>query len=113
MPEFSSATVDEVIAGGERLEFDGISVVVHATPGHSPGSLTYYTHDGLFCGDLIFSGSIGRTDLPGGSSDQLFSSVRDLAKQYPDGTPIYPGHGGATSIGAEKAGNPFLTGIDW
>lgn len=113
MPEFAPAEVDNVIAGGEQLYLEGIEVTVHATPGHSPGSLTYSAYDGLFCGDLLFQGSIGRTDLPGGSFDQLQASIRELARIYPDSTPVYPGHGSPTSIGAEKAGNPFLTDIDW
>lgn len=113
MPEFAAADVSVLLNGGEELEFGGISVRVHATPGHSPGSLTYHAHDGLFCGDLLFRGSVGRTDLPGGSFDELTGSVAELARAYPDSTAIYPGHGPATSIAAEKGGNPFLAEVDW
>jgi glyoxylase-like metal-dependent hydrolase (beta-lactamase superfamily II) len=113
MPEFSPAKVGQVISGGEKLDFDGINVAVHATPGHSPGSLTFFVDDALFCGDLIFQRSVGRTDLPGGSFEQLTASIRELAMQYPDDTIIYPGHGSPTTIGEEKTGNPFLAEIDW
>lgn len=113
MPEFAQAQVTNLLEGGEELDIGGIRVAVHATPGHSPGSLTYRAHDGLFCGDLIFSGSVGRTDLPGGSFAQLAESIAALARTYPESTIIYPGHGGATSIGKERADNPFLSDIRW
>jgi glyoxylase-like metal-dependent hydrolase (beta-lactamase superfamily II) len=112
MPEFSAAEVGRVVEDGELLDFDGIEVTAIATPGHSPGSLTYAAGDGLFCGDLIFKGSIGRTDLPGGSFEQLAASVKKLTRKYPPETKLYPGHGGATSIGHEKQNNPFLADMD-
>lgn len=113
MPEFTAADVGEVIAGGESLDFEGITVDVIATPGHTPGSMSYYALDGLFCGDLIFSGSVGRTDLPGGSFEELAASVKNLFTRYPDETVIYPGHGNATTIGHEKSNNPFLADLGW
>ena len=113
MPEFDPAEVGKIIAGGERFEFDGIYVEVVATPGHTPGSLTYHAFDGLFCGDLLFRGSVGRTDLPGGSFDELKASIKKLMLKYDDETIIYPGHGNATTIGHEKRNNPFLTDLVW
>lgn len=108
MPEFEAAEVTGLLDGGETLDFKGISVEVNATPGHTPGSLTFFAYDGLFCGDLVFSGSVGRTDLPGGSFDDLTASVRRLVARYPGETAVYPGHGNPTTLGYEKENNPFL-----
>lgn len=113
MPEFDAAVVSEIISGDESLDFDGITVEVNATPGHTSGSLTFFAYGGLFCGDLIFYGSVGRTDLPGGSFDELAASVKRLMLKYPDETIVYPGHGNATTIGHEKENNPFLTDLGW
>lgn len=113
MPEFDPAEVGIVIAGGETLRFGEISIEVIATPGHTPGSLTYFAFGGLFCGDLLFSGSVGRTDLPGGSFEELAASMKKLMLKYPDDTIVYPGHGGATTIGHEKENNPFLADLGW
>ncbi|RJQ41831.1 MAG: MBL fold metallo-hydrolase [Gaiellales bacterium] len=113
MPEFDAADVGVVLAGGEKLDFGPVSVEVIATPGHTPGSLTYHAYGGLFCGDLLFSGSVGRTDLPGGSFEELAASVKKLMMRFPDDTIVYPGHGNATTIGGEKQGNPFLADLGW
>ncbi|MHB0914299.1 MAG: MBL fold metallo-hydrolase [Thermoleophilia bacterium] len=113
MPEFEPAEVGVILAGGEAIDIGSISIRVIATPGHTPGSLTYAAFGGLFCGDLLFSGSVGRTDLPGGSFDVLASSVRKLMLKYPDETVVYPGHGNATTIGHEKENNPFLADLGW
>jgi glyoxylase-like metal-dependent hydrolase (beta-lactamase superfamily II) len=89
-----------------------LPVSVHAvpTPGHSPGSYTFVIGDThLFVGDLLFNGSVGRTDLPGGSMDQLLDSVAKLVRQYPADSLVHPGHGPDTSLGRELALNPFLS----
>jgi len=113
MPSFPGHTVDIVLSGGERLDIGGIEVQAIATPGHSPGSLTYYIAGSLFTGDLLFHGSIGRTDLPGGSFDELASAVKNLILRYPADTVVYPGHGNTTTLGDERENNPFLTDLGW
>lgn len=85
-----------------------IAVTAIPTPGHSPGSYTFAIESHLFCGDLLFRGSIGRTDLPGGSMDQLLNSVATLIRRYPPDTVVHCGHGPDTSLGRELAVNPFL-----
>jgi glyoxylase-like metal-dependent hydrolase (beta-lactamase superfamily II) len=77
-------------------------------PGHSPGHLAYYADGSIFSGDVLFSGSVGRTDLPFGDWDTLLESIRSLASAYPPETVVHPGHGPATALGAELARNPFL-----
>jgi hydroxyacylglutathione hydrolase len=80
------------------------------TPGHSPGHLTYSIPDehAIFSGDVLFQGSVGRTDLPGGDWATLLSSIGNLVEQLPADTTVYPGHMGITSLGAERQTNPFL-----
>lgn len=88
-----------------------LEVVVHSTPGHSPGGVCYALEDQWFVGDTLFQGSVGRVDLPGGSWPVLQDSLRYLARQ-PDETVIWPGHGPRTTIGHEKRTNPFMREID-
>ncbi|MDD5747597.1 MAG: MBL fold metallo-hydrolase [Actinomycetota bacterium] len=95
----------------EELQLGANSVRVIQTPGHTPGSLSFLAGNNLFCGDLIFKGSIGRTDFPGGSLDDLMSSLRDKVFVLPDETVIFPGHGPSTSVGEEKRSNPFIVSI--
>jgi hydroxyacylglutathione hydrolase len=99
---------DVLLAGGETIEVGGISFEVLAVPGHSPGHLAYYADGALFSGDVLFAGSVGRTDLPRGDWDELLGSIRSLADRLPAETVVYPGHGPATTIGAELERNPFL-----
>lgn len=94
---------EEVVVGRNRLR------VLH-TPGHTPGGICLYGDGVVFVGDTLFAGSIGRTDLPGGSSELLLGSIRDKLLSLPDETVVYPGHGPATTIGEERLHNPFLTG---
>lgn len=101
----------EFIAEPDRLSFGENALDVLATPGHTPGSLSFLCGGDLFCGDLVFAGSVGRTDLRGGSFSQLLDSVRRHVFTLPDETRIFPGHGPATTVGREKAGNPFLKEI--
>ena len=99
---------DVLLAGGETVEAAGISFEVTHVPGHSPGHLAYYAEGCLFSGDVLFAGSVGRTDLPYGDWDTLLSSIRALLDRYPPETVVYPGHGPTTTLGAEAARNPFL-----
>lgn len=107
---FESWEAEHTLAGGERLELAGFRIDVIFTPGHSPGHVTYAVPDGeaLFSGDVLFQGSVGRTDLPGGDWGTLLESIRTLAEGYPAETTVYPGHMGITTLGAERASNPFL-----
>jgi hydroxyacylglutathione hydrolase len=101
-------TPDVVLRGGETLELAGTSFAVRPVPGHSPGHLAYAVDGGLLSGDVLFAGSVGRTDLPGGDWETLLDSIRMLIDAYPPETVVYPGHGATTTLGAELAGNPFL-----
>jgi hydroxyacylglutathione hydrolase len=107
---FESWQAEETVAGGERLELAGFEIDVIFTPGHSPGHVTYAIdgENALFSGDVLFQGSIGRTDLPGGDTETLLRSIAGLLDSHPDETVIYPGHMGVTTLGAERASNPFL-----
>jgi hydroxyacylglutathione hydrolase len=96
------------VRGGEDLDVAGISFEVLETPGHAPGHLSYYADGGLFSGDVLFAGGVGRVDLPGGDWDTLLDSIRTLAERYPPETIVYSGHGPATTLAAELARNPFL-----
>ena len=93
---------------GDDIEVEGVRLRVIHTPGHTPGSLSYYTEGMLFSGDTLFQGSIGRTDLPGGSYEQEMASIVDKLLALPDDTIVLPGHVGETRIGAEKQTNPFV-----
>jgi glyoxylase-like metal-dependent hydrolase (beta-lactamase superfamily II) len=93
---------------GEVLALAGIELRVDETPGHTPGSITFGTADRLFSGDLLFAGSIGRTDFPGGSFEQMQASLVRVPLALADETVVYPGHGPDTTIGRERATNPFL-----
>ena len=88
-----------------RFEFD-----VRFTPGHSPGSVSFAGHDMVFGGDVLFNGSIGRTDLPGGDYATLMASIQSQFLSLPDSTVVHSGHGPDTTIGVERLTNPFLTG---
>ena len=108
---YESYEADETVAGGERLKLAGFEIDVIHTPGHSPGHVTYSIADesAVFSGDVLFLGSVGRTDLPGGDWEALLESIRGLVDGLPDETTVYPGHMGVTTLGAERASNPFLT----
>jgi len=99
------------ISAGERLELAGLSLRVDLTPGHTPGSVTFTSGPEFFSGDLLFAGSIGRTDFPGGSWEQMQDSLRRVPLALPDETTVRPGHGPDTTIGRERASNPFLLDI--
>jgi glyoxylase-like metal-dependent hydrolase (beta-lactamase superfamily II) len=107
---FESYDAEHTLNGGERLELAGFEIDVLPTPGHSPGHVTFSVpdEDAIFSGDVLFEQSIGRTDLPGGDHDTLLDSIRMLVETLPGETAVYPGHMGTTSLGAERASNPFL-----
>ena len=96
------------LAESDTISVGELTINVLHTPGHSPGNITFFVEDKLFVGDLIFAGSIGRTDLPGGNYEQLIQSVETKIFTKPDSTEIYPGHGPSTTVGIEKTTNPFF-----
>jgi len=101
-------TPDVLLEGDETLELGGITFQTLQVPGHSPAHLAYYADGCLFSGDVLFAGSVGRTDLPFGDWDTLVESIRMLAGRLPPETVVHPGHGPETTLGAELARNPFL-----
>jgi hydroxyacylglutathione hydrolase len=107
---YDSYEADELVGGGETLELAGLELDVIFTPGHSPGHVTYSVRDeeALFSGDVLFQGSVGRIDLPGGDGPTLLESIGTLLGSHPDETVVHPGHMGITTLGAERASNPFL-----
>jgi glyoxylase-like metal-dependent hydrolase (beta-lactamase superfamily II) len=102
---------DVLLGGGETIELAGISFDVLAVPGHSPAHLAYHADGCLFSGDVLFAGSVGRTDLPGSDWETLLASIRSLVDAYPPETIVYPGHGPITTLGAELARNPCLADL--
>lgn len=95
------------VAGGETLDFGALSVQVCATPGHSPESLSYQIDRHMFVGDFLFRLGSGRTDGPGASTEDLFATIRDVFDDLPDETILWCGHGPPSTVGEERAGNPF------
>jgi hydroxyacylglutathione hydrolase len=106
--ELQPYSPDVALQGDEVLELAGMSFETLRVPGHSPAHLAYHTEGAVFSGDLLFAGSVGRTDLPGADWDTLVESIRTLADRYPRDTIVYSGHGPETTIGAELDRNPFL-----
>ena len=107
---FEDYDAEHTVSGGERLELAGFDIDVIFTPGHSPGHVTYSLADerAIFSGDVLFQGSVGRVDLPGGDWGTLLESIRSLVDTLPAETAVHPGHMGLTTLGAERASNPFL-----
>jgi glyoxylase-like metal-dependent hydrolase (beta-lactamase superfamily II) len=108
---FESYEADQLVKGGETLELAGLQIDVRFTPGHSPGHVTYSIRDedALFSGDVLFRGSVGRVDLPGGDWLTLLASIQSLIGEFPAEATVYPGHMGVTTLGHELATNPFLS----
>ena len=104
--------VDRYIGTEETLQVGGVSLKSLYTPGHAPGHLAFYIEEegAVISGDAVFAGSIGRTDLPGGNMGVLMESIREQILTLPDETRLYPGHGPDTTVGNERATNPFLQG---
>jgi glyoxylase-like metal-dependent hydrolase (beta-lactamase superfamily II) len=100
--------VDKYVKEGDSIDFGQQSFKVLHTPGHSPGSVSYVSPGAAFVGDVLFAGSIGRTDLPGGDYDTLINSIKTKLYSLGDETIIYPGHGPHTTLSREKQSNPFL-----
>ena len=107
---FESYDAEHDLEGGEQLQLAGFDIDVLFTPGHSPGHVTFSIPDEqvVFSGDVLFQGSVGRIDLPGGDGPTLLRSLRSLVETLPEDTTVYPGHMGVTTLGAERATNPFL-----
>jgi glyoxylase-like metal-dependent hydrolase (beta-lactamase superfamily II) len=107
---FESYDAEHTLDGGEKLRLAGFDIDVLFTPGHSPGHVTFSIPEEklVFSGDVLFQGSVGRTDLPGGDWPTLLESIRGLVDTLPAETTVYPGHMGVTSLEAERRGNPFL-----
>jgi hydroxyacylglutathione hydrolase len=107
---FEPHDAEETIAGGEALELAGLTFDVRFTPGHSVGHVSYAVRDedALLSGDVLFKGSVGRVDLPGGDWPTLLGSIESLIVEFSSETVVYPGHMGVTTLGRERATNPFL-----
>ncbi len=109
LPEPTTPTIDRFLINGDRLQFGKETIEVLHTPGHTPGSLSFFIPgSGLWTGDTLFAGSVGRTDLWGGSHPTLIDSIHKKLLSFPGETCVYPGHGGPTAIAVEKERNPFL-----
>ncbi|HWM12898.1 MAG TPA: MBL fold metallo-hydrolase [Gaiellaceae bacterium] len=104
-------TPDVLLRGGETLELAGVTFDVLSVPGHSPAHLAYHAEGHLFSGDVLFAGSVGRTDLPGADWETLLVSIRTLVDAFPPETVVHPGHGPETTLGDELARNPFLADL--
>jgi glyoxylase-like metal-dependent hydrolase (beta-lactamase superfamily II) len=102
---------EHAVDGGDRLSLADLTIEVLSTPGHSPGHVTFVIDGALFSGDVLFQGSIGRTDLPGGDHALLMESIAGLLERFDDETTLHPGHMGLTSLGRERASNPFLQAL--
>jgi hydroxyacylglutathione hydrolase len=114
LPGLELAEPDDVreLTDGQVLDLAGVRLVVDHTPGHTRGHVTFRDEQVLFAGDLVFAGSIGRTDLPGGSMPEMLTSLAERFLTLPDELRVLPGHGPATTVGRERASNPFLAGLE-
>jgi glyoxylase-like metal-dependent hydrolase (beta-lactamase superfamily II) len=110
---FEDYDAEHTLRGGEKLELAGFEIDVIFTPGHSPGHMTFSipSEEVVFSGDVLFENSVGRVDLPGGHWPTLLESIRTLVDTLPAETTVYPGHMGITTLGRERASNPFLQGL--
>lgn len=109
-PPVSTEPPDRLLKDGDELPLLGTTIRVIHTPGHSPGGTAFLCEDLLFAGDALFRRSVGRTDLPGGSADQLTRSIREKLYVLPEDVLVLPGHGPETTIGEERRDNPFVRG---
>ena len=105
------AKPDSLLTDGQQVQFGKLTATVIATPGHTKGSSCLLVEGVLFSGDTLFAGSVGRTDLPGGSAEELFESIKEKLLILPPETKVYPGHGPDTTIGMELANNPYIKQI--
>ena len=107
--EILSPPADRLLKETDEIQLDGLTFTVLHTPGHSPGHISLVCEDHAFVGDVIFQGSVGRTDFPGSSGSALIESIRSKLYTLPDQTILYPGHGPNTRVDREKASNPFVS----
>jgi hydroxyacylglutathione hydrolase len=107
--QVDSPLPDRLLREGDIIELDELKLKILHTPGHTPGHISLVGDDCMFVGDVIFQGSIGRTDFPGSSSRDLIHSIRSKIYALPDNTILYPGHGPLTRVGEEKVSNPFVS----
>lgn len=103
-----SPQADSILDEGDVVRVGDEEIKVLSTPGHTMGGVSFLTSIGIFTGDALFAGSIGRTDLPGGDYETLISSIREKILSLPDETPVYPGHGPSTDVGRERTENLFF-----
>ena len=110
LPALTVAEPDDVreLRDGDSVPLAGLKFAVRHAPGHTRGSVVFVLDEVLFSGDVLFAGSIGRVDLPGGSMAQMTASLRDVVLPLPDETVVHPGHGPSTTVGQERFTNPFL-----
>jgi len=108
MSEYVPFEPSRLLSDGDVIALGESEISAIHTPGHSPGGICLLTDEGLFCGDTIFEESVGRTDFPGGSWDDLINSIRTRILTLPDNTRLFPGHGRPTTVGAERASNPYI-----
>ncbi len=104
-------TLDVILKDGDRINVGGLTIEVIHAPGHTPGSCVLKIGDDVFCGDLVFSGSIGRTDLPGGDYNTIIDSLERVILPMDDDVRLHPGHGPSTTVAIERRFNPFLQGL--
>jgi len=112
-PMLSNPLADRLLQGGDLIEVGSIKLRVIHTPGHSKGSIILLSANAVFSGDVLFAGSIGRFDLPGGSLNEMQNSLKNKILILPDHLKVYPGHGPVSTIGEERRNNPFLQSFDW
>ena len=108
-PAFRSFVPDHLLADGETLDLAGLEIEVVSVPGHRPGHMAFLIDGCLFSGDVLFRGSVGRADLPGGDWPTLMATLEMLTLRFPPETVVYSGHGPETTLAAELRSNPFLT----
>ncbi|MCD8508741.1 MAG: MBL fold metallo-hydrolase [Bacillus sp. (in: Bacteria)] len=113
--KISAKPADKLITSESSLKIGNFVFEVYHTPGHSPGSVSYYLKSSnvVFSGDVLFRGGVGRTDLPGGNEETLMNSIHNKLLSLPDETIVANGHGPVTTIGEEKETNPFINGFGW
>ena len=111
LEELAGVPADVLLHGGEVLTVGSLAIQVLHTPGHSPGGVSFLVEDHLFAGDTLFAGSIGRSDFPDSDGALLLRAIAGKILPLPDATHVLPGHGEATTVGAERANNPFLRGL--
>lgn len=104
-------TPDKLLKDGDEINFGNITAHIIHTPGHTPGSIVIKINNKLITGDTLFKGSIGRTDLPGGSYDKILESIKNKLLNFDDETSVLPGHGPSSTIGIEKMSNPFIRNL--